>query len=583
MSGREFWIGTSWKMTKSVAEAERFAAALAAGWPGHHGPLRLFVIPPYTHLNRVAGALRGSPVLVGAQDTSPWPDGAHTGDVSAAMIAETGAALVEIGHAERRRDHHETDDLVAAKVGAALEHGMRVMLCVGETQAIRDEGRALEHVTGQVRSAFARVRPEDRDRVLVAYEPVWAIGEGSRAATLPEVEPVHAAVRAVLKDLGQADPVVLYGGSVNSGNVDELARSAEVDGLFVGRAAWDPDGFLGLCATAVRALAARPERRWSEDPPYGTPSVGPRRAPAAPRVPGLPDAGRRRLAVQRVLDPSGRMLSLAVDHGPDAWPVAPVPDAAGLARPKADIVAALRDLPSSVLVDVEHGAPACLSRDVVTPSGLIVGLERQTAPTAPVPAERLIANGRDAATVAAAGADAIKLMWVEDLDDAGSAGRFALLERVIADFHAVGLAVMAEVLVAPRDREEPAESLRRRQLDVVAEVARRTPDFLKLAFPAGVDAVAGHAVARAACDDLNAAAGTLPWTILSGGQDFGAVVRQVAVACASGASGFVVGRSLWADLLDTGSALIPGAADVLSARWHELASVTRALAAPVQR
>ncbi|WP_067171876.1 triose-phosphate isomerase [Microtetraspora niveoalba] len=582
MSGREFWIGTSWKMTKSAEEAERFAAALAAGWPAHHGPLRLFVVPPYTHLNRVAGALRGSPVLVGAQDTSPWPDGAHTGDVSAAMIAETGAALVEIGHAERRRDHHETDDVVAAKVGAALARGLRVLLCVGETQVVRDEGRALEHVTGQVRAAFARVRPDERDRVLVAYEPVWAIGEGSRAATLPEVEPVHAAVRAVLKDLGQADPVILYGGSVNPGNVDELSRSAEVDGLFVGRAAWDPDGFLGLCAAAARALGTRAERRWSTDAPYGTPSAGPRRTPAAPRVPA-PGAGRRRLAVQRVLDPSGRMLSLAVDHGPDAWPVTPVPDAAALAGPKADIVAALRGLPSSVLVDVEHGAPACLSRDLVTPSGLIVGLERQTAPTAPVPAAELVADGRDAATVAAAGADAIKLMWVEDLDDAGSADRFALLERVIADFHAVGLAVMAEVLVTPRDREESAESLRRRQLDVVAEVARRAPDFLKLAFPAGVDAVAGHAAARAACDDLDAAAGSLPWTILSGGQDFGAVVRQVAVACASGASGFVVGRSLWADLLDAGSALIPGAADVLSARWHELASVTRALAAPTER
>jgi triosephosphate isomerase len=587
MPGRQFWIGTSWKMTKDAAEAERFASAVGDGWPARHGPLRLFVLPPFTHLRRVADVLRGSPVLVGAQDTSPWPDGPHTGDVSARMLGEAGAELVEIGHAERRRDHHEDDTVVAAKLRAALAQGLRVLLCVGETQDVRDGGQALDHVAGQVRAAFSEVRPGDGDRVFVAYEPVWAIGEGSRAATLNEVEPVHAAIRATLKQLGQTDPRVLYGGSVSAGNADHLARSPEVDGLFIGRAAWDPEGFLDLCASAARALDARPEHRWSSDEPFGTSSValGPR--PAAARVPRLPGSGRRRLAVQRVLDGSGRLLSLAVDHGPDAWP-SPAGDtllARDLADPKADIVAALRGRPSSILADLEHGLPACLARDVITPSGLITGLERQTAPTAPVPAGDLVAEGREPAVVAAAGADAVKLMWVEDLDDPGSAERLSLLERVVAGYHAAGLAVMAEVLVAPRAgaRTESPESVRRRQLDVVAEVARREPDFLKVGFPAGMDVVEGHEAARRACDDLNSAAGSVPWALLSAGLDFPVVVRQIAIACASGASGFVVGRSLWADLLDAGSALRAGASETLAARWHQLAAVAGALALPVDR
>jgi triosephosphate isomerase len=586
---RAFWIGTSWKMTKDTTQAKQFAAAVATGWPTRHGPLQLFVLPPFTHLHEVATTLRGSPVLVGAQDTAPWPDGAHTGDVSARMLAEAGAELVEIGHAERRRDHHEDDTFIAAKVAAALGQGLRVLLCVGESQDVRDRGQALEHVAGQVRAAFAQAPLHERDRILVAYEPVWAIGEGARAATLREVEPVHAAVRAVLKQLGQTDPRVLYGGSVSAGNVDYLTRSLEVDGLFIGRAAWDPAGFLDLCASAANALNARPEHRWRSDEPFGTPAVDLLRRPPAARVPRLPGSGRRRLAIQRMLDDSGRLAWLAVDHGTDAWPwrsgdVLPARDLAGL---KADIVSALRGHPSAVLVDLEHGLPACLTRDVITPSGLVVGLERQTAPTAPVPAGTLVAAGREPSVVAAAGADAVKLMWVEDLDDPGSAQRLSLLDRVIADYQAAGLAVMAEVLVAPRatcgSRGEAPESLRQRQLDVVAEVARRAPDFLKVGFPAGMDVVEDHAAARRACDDLNAAAGAVPWALLSAGLDFASVVRQVAVACAAGASGFVIGRSLWGDLLDSNQALPENAVGTLVARWHELAAVTYALTLPVVR
>lgn len=247
------WLGTSWKMTKTLPEAriwsrivrDRFDPAGA-----HHG-VQPFVVPPATAIATVAAELGpGSPVLVGAQDAH-WEDaGAWTGEVSVPQVADAGARLVELGHSERRTHMGDTDERVRAKVDAVLRHGLMPLLCVGEGSDARARGGHVEHVLGQVRSALGHVT--DRSTVLVAYEPVWAIGDAGRAARPDEVAEVVAAVRRELPDVA----AVLYGGSVSPGNAADMLAVDGVDGLFVGRSAWPVNGFLELLGTAAGAVRA---------------------------------------------------------------------------------------------------------------------------------------------------------------------------------------------------------------------------------------------------------------------------------------------------------------------------------------
>ena len=233
-------IAGNWKMNGTREAADSLAAALRAAPPSGRD---LLVCPPATVLDRVAQALFGSAVAVGAQDCSAEPPGAHTGDLSATMIRDTGARYVILGHSERRRDHGETDVGVRSKVQAAVAAGLVPIVCVGETDEQRRSGRETEIVGWQLSGSL----PEDFSG-LVAYEPVWAIGTG-KAATADDIATMHAFVREELvrqfMDAGRTVPI-LYGGSVKADNAAAVLAVPEVNGALVGGASLDAAAFLAI-------------------------------------------------------------------------------------------------------------------------------------------------------------------------------------------------------------------------------------------------------------------------------------------------------------------------------------------------
>jgi triosephosphate isomerase len=261
-----FWLGTSWKMTKTLGEAGAYADALRSAVEAGSVPpeIRLVVLPAATALAAVRDRLDGTGVALGAQNAHPGPEGAVTGEVSMGMVHDAGASIVEIGHAERRTLLGETDDMVADKVAAAVSAGLTPLVCVGETIAERAHGATQDVLAGQVRHALSRLGRARPAELLVAYEPHWAIGSGGRAATPDEVADGLAAVRRALAEETTGTPTaVLYGGSVDAGNAADLVTGLDVDGLFVGRAAWTVSGVLdlaGRCADALRARTLRQPR-----------------------------------------------------------------------------------------------------------------------------------------------------------------------------------------------------------------------------------------------------------------------------------------------------------------------------------
>ena len=260
-----FWIGTGWKMNKMLAEARDYVGTLRQDAVWRDDRLRPFIIPPFTALATVRDALgddaatESGGILLGAQNMH-WADrGAYTGEISPLMVKDCGAGLIELGHSERRAQFNETDETINRKVKAALRHGLRPLICVGETGAERQAGQAVETVTRQVRLALTGIEPAGLRQVLIAYEPVWAIGDGGVPATADEANDMHVEIRRVLAALGPAaaDIPVLYGGSVNPLNCVALARQPAVDGLFIGRSAWEATGFLGIIVSIQAVLPTR--------------------------------------------------------------------------------------------------------------------------------------------------------------------------------------------------------------------------------------------------------------------------------------------------------------------------------------
>jgi triosephosphate isomerase len=230
-------IGTSLKMNLTSSEAAAYFDALRP----MVAPLtscELFVLPPFTSIWVARDRLRDSNVAWGAQDVHAEDSGAHTGDVSARMLADLGCTFVEVGHSERRRDHGESDEHVAQKVRQVLRHHMTPIMCVGEPSPGSPEA-ALDQVLRQSRAGMSLVPEEDRGRVVIAYEPVWAIGEGAAAA-----DPLHIGV--VHRGLHAVGTRVIYGGSVDPLTAGPILAQAGVDGLFVGRAALDPTRFAAI-------------------------------------------------------------------------------------------------------------------------------------------------------------------------------------------------------------------------------------------------------------------------------------------------------------------------------------------------
>jgi len=250
-----FWIGTSWKMNKTLAEAQAFAEGLAAADASRDARIQRFVIPPFTAVREVKALLASTSVKVGAQNMH-WQDaGAWTGEVSPLMLKDCNLDLVELGHSERREHFGETDETVGLKVEAAVRHGLTPLICIGETLADREGGRATQVLAQQVRGALARLDSVQKTaEILLAYEPVWAIGEHGIPATADYANARHGEIAAVAQDvLGRRVPC-LYGGSVNPQNCAELIACPDIDGLFIGRSAWHVDGYLDILARCAATL-----------------------------------------------------------------------------------------------------------------------------------------------------------------------------------------------------------------------------------------------------------------------------------------------------------------------------------------
>jgi triosephosphate isomerase len=243
MSARPL-IGTSWKMNLTSTDARAYLRDLVRRVADVHDR-DLFVLPPFTSIWVAREELSGTAIAWGAQDVHEDSAGAHTGDISAAMLVDLGCRYVEIGHSERRRGHAESDARMAGKVGAALRAGLTPILCVGESARF-GLPVARSAVVRQLARSLTGVAPRDLDRVVVAYEPVWAIGEGATAAPLEHVSSVHSAISASLRRAGAQRPRVIYGGSVDLSNAACLLGLPSVDGLFVGRAALDPVTFASI-------------------------------------------------------------------------------------------------------------------------------------------------------------------------------------------------------------------------------------------------------------------------------------------------------------------------------------------------
>jgi triosephosphate isomerase len=249
------FVAGNWKMNLGLREASELAGKIAQAGPELRGCTTVLV-PPFTALAAVAAAVAGSDVRLGAQDLYWEKSGAFTGEVSGPMLRDAGCAYVLVGHSERRHLFGETDEAVNRKVRAALEAGLAPIVCLGEVLAERDGGRTLARIDEQLAGGLAGFSREEVERLVIAYEPVWAIGTG-RTATPAQAQEVHAHIRGRLRrdyGNGTADcAIILYGGSVKPANSYPLFRERDIDGFLVGGASLDAVGFVDIVREALRA------------------------------------------------------------------------------------------------------------------------------------------------------------------------------------------------------------------------------------------------------------------------------------------------------------------------------------------
>ncbi|MEH3156013.1 MAG: triose-phosphate isomerase [Gordonia paraffinivorans] len=257
MATRKPLIAGNWKCNlnhlEAIALVQKIAFALPAKYFDH---VDVTVIPPFTDIRSVQTVVDGDKLLLtyGAQDLSQHDSGAYTGEISGAFLAKLGCTFVVVGHSERRTLHGETDEVVLAKTTAALRHELTPIVCIGEGLDVREAGDHVAHNVAQLRGSLAGLTAEQIARVVIAYEPVWAIGTG-RVASAADAQEVCAAVRATLRELAGDDVAgavrVLYGGSVNAKNVGEIVGQADIDGALVGGASLKSDEFATLSAIAA--------------------------------------------------------------------------------------------------------------------------------------------------------------------------------------------------------------------------------------------------------------------------------------------------------------------------------------------
>ncbi|WP_114520012.1 triose-phosphate isomerase [Altererythrobacter sp. ZODW24] len=254
MAQRPYIVG-NWKMNGTRAMLSEARAIDRASQ--RLMKVEVAVAPPFTLIH--ATRKEAQQMAIGAQDCHAGSEGAHTGDVSASMVADAGASFVILGHSERRQNHTETDEMVKAKADSAIEAGLKVIVCCGETEADRDAGKAIDVVTSQLRGSLP-VGGDVAERLTVAYEPVWAIGTG-RVAADSDVAEMHAAIRALLLELygepeEDSEVRILYGGSVKPENAAQILSIADVGGALVGGASLTAESFLGIVMGATEAEEA---------------------------------------------------------------------------------------------------------------------------------------------------------------------------------------------------------------------------------------------------------------------------------------------------------------------------------------
>lgn len=251
------WIGTNWKMNKTFAEADEFCRILGGSEYADCEKAQLFAIPTALAVPRVAEAFAATKVLVGVQNIH-WEDaGQFTGEISASQAKDAGARMALIGHSERREMFGDTDETVSLKAAAAVRQGLVALVCIGDTIDEFNEGRTAAVLKRQTELALSKLdwSVSETPQVLVAYEPVWSIGVRGVPAEPDFVEERHAEIKELFRSAIGRDLPLLYGGSVNPQNAVDLATRTPVDGLFIGRSAWNAAGLVDIVRDVTNALA----------------------------------------------------------------------------------------------------------------------------------------------------------------------------------------------------------------------------------------------------------------------------------------------------------------------------------------
>lgn len=241
---KKLLMGTNLKMYKDIRQTADYLERLQELTADLRNDVTVFVIPSYTSLDRARATIADRSVLIGAQNMYPAEEGQFTGEISPKMLQELNVDIVEIGHSERRHVFHEKDKDENLKVISAIAHGFTALLCIGETAEQKTYGIADEILAMQLKMGLYEVDKQNMNRIWIAYEPVWAIGVNGKPAEPTYVEQRHLAIRKTLEELLPGGTIpILYGGSVNAGNAASLLSLENVDGLFVGRAAWAAEQF----------------------------------------------------------------------------------------------------------------------------------------------------------------------------------------------------------------------------------------------------------------------------------------------------------------------------------------------------
>lgn len=252
-------IGTNTKMYMTIAQTCKFIDDLGRLTADiDREEAEIFVIPPYTSLDRASEIAARANIRLGAQNMCWADEGQFTGEISPVMLKEVDVQIAEIGHSERRHVFHETDEMENMKVITALRHGFTPLLCVGETAEQKDRGQAAETIRSQLTLGLKNVSKADAEKLWIAYEPVWAIGVNGTPASPDYAGHIHGIIRSILTELfdkAAADKIpILYGGSVNPENACKLIVQPDVDGLFIGRSAWDAERFNGIIRDVLNVV-----------------------------------------------------------------------------------------------------------------------------------------------------------------------------------------------------------------------------------------------------------------------------------------------------------------------------------------